>query len=98
MAGTIRITPQELRDGATYLEGRKAEVMDLLGQMNSKVQEVCGNWEGAAQNAFFESFTELYNQISQALPSTVEGIESMMNGAADGIEQADESIASSLRQ
>ena len=97
MASGIRMTPQELRDGATYLEQRKAECMDLLAQMNSKVGEVTSNWEGAAQNSFVETFQELYNQISKALPQTVEGIENMLKGAADGLEQADAQIASSIR-
>lgn len=97
MASSIRMTPQELRDGAIYLEQRKAECMDLLGQMNTKVNEITSNWEGSAQNSFVETFQELYNQISQALPQTVEGIENMLNGAADGLEQADEQIASAFR-
>ncbi|WP_455136772.1 WXG100 family type VII secretion target [Thermophilibacter sp.] len=93
MVGQIRITPQELRDGATYLEQRKGECMESLGQMKSKVDEVTGNWEGAAQNSFVQTFEELYKQISDALPQTVEGIESMLNGAAQAMEEADDSIA-----
>ena len=93
MAGQIRITPQELRDGATYLEQRKVECMETLGQMKSKVDEVTSNWEGAAQNSFVQTFEELYKQISDALPQTVEGIESMLNGAAQAMEEADDSIA-----
>lgn len=96
MAGQIRMTPQELRDGASYLEQRKAECMDLLGQMKSKVDEVAANWEGAAQNSFVQTFEELYKQISEALPQTVEGIESMLTGAAQALEDADNSIAQSL--
>ena len=96
MAGTIRMTPQELRDGATFLEQKKQDAMDILGQMQSRVVDIENNWEGAAQNSFVQTFEELYNQISQALPQTVEGIESMLNGAAQGLEDADENIASQL--
>lgn len=96
MAGQIRITPQELRDGATYLEQRKVECMETLGQMKSKVDEVTSNWEGAAQNSFVQTFDELYKQISEALPQTVEGIENMLTGAAQAIEDADTSVAQAL--
>ncbi len=96
MAGQIRITPQELRDGATYLAQRKEECMESLSNMKSKVDEVTGNWEGAAQNSFVQTFEELYKQISEALPQTVEGIESMLNGAAQAMEEADDSIAQSF--
>lgn len=92
MAGQIRITPEELRSGATYLDERKIEAMDALQSMNSKVQEVTGNWEGAAQNSFVQKFEELYKQISEALPQTVEGIESMLTGAADAMEETDTQI------
>lgn len=98
MAGaTIRMTPQELRDGATFLDGRKNEIMDLLAQMKSKVEEVESNWEGAAQNSFVQTFADLHNQISQALPTTIEGIESMLNGAAKAMEDADDQVAAALR-
>ena len=96
-AGTIRMTPQELRAGATYLDGQLQEAMGCLQSMKSKVDEVNANWEGAADTAFMQTFEELYNQISQALPQTVEGIENMLNGAAQGLEEADSQIASSLR-
>lgn len=48
---------------------------------------------GRRQNSFVQTFEELYKQISEALPQTVEGIESMLDGAAQAMEEADESIA-----
>lgn len=97
MAEVIRMTPQELRDGAAYLDQRKTEIIDLMGQIKSKVDEVASNWEGAAQSAFVQTFETLYNQINTQLPELVDGIESMMTGSADALEQADEQIASSIQ-
>lgn len=96
-APVIRMTPAELRDGATFIEGRRDEIMNELTQMNAKVQEVVGNWEGSAQVEFFNTFQTLYDQISTTLPQTTDGICSLLRGAADGLEQADESIAGSMR-
>lgn len=93
MAGQIRITPQELRDGSDYLAQRREECMEALNAIKQRVDEVTSNWEGAAQNSFVQTFEELYKQISEALPQTVEGIESMLDGAAQAMEDADESIA-----
>lgn len=98
MAGQIRITPAELRDGANTLGQQLSEAMGVLGNMKATVDGVCANWEGAAQNSFVETFEQLYKQISEALPSTVEGIQSMMNGAADGLEEADSQISAALRK
>lgn len=97
MAGQIRITPEELRSGATYLEGQKNDCMNCLSNMKGKIEEVASNWEGASQNAFVEKFNELYKSISEALPQTVEGIEEMLKSTADTLERADEEISSALR-
>lgn len=97
MAGTIKMTPQELRDGAQFLDQKKTEAIDILQQMNNKVVEVESNWEGAAQNSFMQTFNELYKQISTALPQTVEGIEQMLNGAAQTLEETDAHLASQLK-
>ena len=96
MAGTIRMTPQELRDGATFLGLRKDECMQQLSQMNSKVTEVTNNWEGAAQNSFVGTFQEMYQQISTALPETVDGIMEMLNAAAQTLEETDAQLDSQL--
>lgn len=97
MAGQIRITPEELRDGATYLGGQREQCMQCLTNIKNKVDEVAGNWEGAAQNSFVQTFEELYKQISESLPQTVEGIEQMLTGAAQAMEEADDSIASAFK-
>lgn len=97
MASQIRITPQELRDGATALGNQKEQFMEILESMNSKVQEVVGNWEGAAQNAFVAQFEELYRNIRESLPNTVEGITTMLQNSAQALEDADSQIASTLR-
>lgn len=97
MASQIRITPQELVDGATTLTNQKEQCMEILSSMKSKVDEVAANWEGAAQNAFVAQFEELYKNISEALPNTVEGIAGMLKSAAQTLEDADSQIASALK-
>lgn len=97
MANQIRMTPQELRDGSTTLKNQKEQCLEILSSMKSKVDEVTGNWEGAAQNAFVAQFEELYKNIGETLPQTVDGIASMLDRSADTIEQADAQIASALR-
>ncbi len=97
MASQIRMTPQELRDGSSTLKNQRDQCMEILASMKSKVDEVAGNWEGAAQNAFVAQFEELYKNISEALPQTVDGIATMLESSANTIEQADAQIASSLK-
>ena len=42
----IRITPEELREGASFL-GQKLEAINAeVAALKSKIDEVTGNWEG----------------------------------------------------
>ena len=85
----IRITPQELYDGATFTNERAQEITTQLTQLKSKVDEVTGNWEGAAQSSFVASFNELYNSFMKEFPPVVEGVASQMQAAGETLENAD---------
>lgn len=96
MASQIRITPEELREGATFIGQKEESIMGELQALNTKVEQVYSNWEGAAQNAFVQQFQDLYKTISTQLPQTLEGISAQLNGAADTLEEADAQIASAM--
>ena len=95
---TIRITPSELREAAAFL-GQKLEALNAeVSALKSKIDEVAGNWEGAAQSSFIETFnSDMYPMLKDTMPQVVEGIASQLNGAADAIEQADEEVAKAFR-
>lgn len=94
----IRITPEELREGASFL-GQKLEAINAeVAALKSKIDEVTGNWEGAAQSSFVETFEgDMYPILKDTLPEVIEGIIVQMNGAADAIEQTDAEIAKAFR-
>lgn len=94
----IRITPEELREGASFL-GQKLEAINAeVAALKSKIDEVTGNWEGAAQSSFVETFEgDMYPILKDTLPEVIEGIIAQMNGAADAIEQTDAEIAKAFR-
>lgn len=94
----IRITPEELRNAASFLEQRLESINGEVGQLKSKIDEVSGDWEGAAQSSFIETFeNDMYPILRDTLPQVIEGICSQLNGAADAIEQADEEVAKAFR-
>ncbi len=94
----IRITPEELRNGAKYLQERLTAISQEVASLKSKVDEVTGNWEGAAQSSFIETFEgDLYPILKDTVPQVLEGIIAQMNGAADAIEQADAEVANAFR-
>ncbi len=92
----IRITPEELRESSTFLGQKKENIGAEVQALKNKIEETTGNWEGAAQNSFVQSFENLLPMLEQQLPEVIEGIMSMLNGAADTLEQADEQISSSF--
>ena len=94
----IRITPEELREAADFLEEKLSEMNDIVSLIHSKIQDVEGNWEGAAQSTFVDSFdNDMYPILKDTLPQVIEGIAGQLDGAADALEQADEEIAKAFK-
>ncbi|WP_156625329.1 WXG100 family type VII secretion target [Clostridium tertium] len=92
----IRMTPQELYDGATFISNTAQELENQLNALKQRVDTVTNNWEGAAQSSFVISFEELYKLFKEQFPPTVEGIAQQMQGAAQAIEQTDAELAKSF--
>lgn len=98
MEGTIRITPEELRSAATYLEQKLSAIKEESEQLKSKLDEIGGNWEGAARTAFFDIFNdEMWPVFNQKLPELITGIEKQLTETARVMEETDSNIASKLR-
>ena len=94
----IRITPEELRDAADFLEQRLEAINTEVASLHDKIEEVAGNWEGAAQSSFVDTFeNDMYPILRDTLPQVVEGISGQLDGAADTIEQADQEIAKAFK-
>ncbi len=93
MAGQIRMTPEELRGAASTLKDKRELILEAVGVIESTVNSTTANWEGAAQSQFVQNFEEMLPMLKESFPQIIEGIESMMTGAADTIERADEEIA-----
>ena len=71
--------------------------MEAVGVIESTVNNTTANWEGAAQSQFVQNFDEMLPMLKESFPDIIEGIESMMKGAADTIERADEEIANAYK-
>ena len=94
----IKITPEELREGANVLDSVRETIGEQVTTAENKVNEVAGNWEGAAQSSFMESFTsDMLPMLKNDFPSVLEGLSAQLRGAADAIEQADEEVANAFR-
>ena len=98
MAGRIAMTPEELRDAATFLDNSREDINEKINSVESKVNEVADNWEGAAQSTFIDGFTnDMLPLLKSDFPSILEGIAAQLRGAADALESADEEIANAFK-
>jgi WXG100 family type VII secretion target len=98
MAGTIKITPTELREGSTFL-GQKLEAMTTeANQLKNRIDTIASNWEGAAQSSFVSGFTEkMWPVLSKDLPDLITGIQQQLTETARVLEETDSEIAGRLR-
>lgn len=94
---SIKMTPGELRESATFLGGKREEIVSAVGMIKSRVDSTAAGWEGSAQSSFVETFNEMLPMLTEKFPETIEGIEKMLTGAADALEQADEEIAKAFK-
>lgn len=94
----IRITPEELRNGADFLEQKLEAINAEVSALKGKIDEVTGNWEGAAQSSFIQTFeSDMYPILKDTLPEVITGIAAQLDGAAEAIEQADAEVAKAFK-
>lgn len=94
---SIRMTPQELRDSAAFLGGKRDEIVQAVNAIKQRVDATTAEWEGSAQSSFIATFENMLPMLTQDFPETIQGIESMLTGAADALEQADSEIAKAFK-
>jgi len=94
----IKMTPQDLRDSATFLESKNTAIATEVTALQKKINEVTADWEGASKGKFVTSFEQILPVMNKQLPEIIAGIEKQLNGAADTIEKADADIASAFSQ
>lgn len=94
---TIRITPQELRDGAVYLGDRRDSIVNEVISLARKIDQVASTWEGAAQSSFIASFNEMLPILEKQFPEVITGIASQLEAAANAIETADLEVAKAFK-
>ena len=94
----IRITPEELRGAADFLEQKLEAINSEVTALMGKIDEVTANWEGSAQSSFIDTFnSNMYPVLKDTLPQVITGIAAQLDGAANAIEQADEEVAKAFK-
>lgn len=95
MADRITITPEELRDSSTMFQNKAEEITQILADLRSEVDSLESTWDGAAQDAFFQSYEEMSTTLEQ-FPEILEGISTQLTSVADTLEDTDEQLGQAL--
>ena len=59
MANQIRITPDQMRERATQYRAEADTVNGVIGKMDSLLQQLQSEWEGAASESYAARYQEL---------------------------------------
>ncbi len=93
---SIRVTPEELSTQGGDLIGYAGELSDILGQIDAKINEIIGGWDGLAQDAYFDMYTTMKESLNQ-FPTLVESLGQATQGAAEAFSTVDSELQSGFQ-
>jgi len=96
MAGTIKLSPDELRTSAEKYANGSDGISEILGSLENEQGIIRENWEGNAFDSFDNQFSELTPKIRE-FSELLQDIRDQLRKVADIIEQTDQDIASQIR-
>ena len=97
MAERIKMTPQELNEGAAYLRNRLSNITTEVKALDDKIRHVSAGWEGSAQQAYLQRYEELLPILKETLPEVVEALAMKLDAAANAIRETDQQIAQAFK-
>ena len=92
----IMMTPENLREQAKTLRGKKAEHEQLYSQIKDHVRNIVSVWEGQSQQAFLDSFNQRNAQFRK-FAEDLEQFAQLMDTAATEMANAEQSLTQKMR-
>ena len=96
MANQIRITPDQMRERATQYRAEADTVNGVISKMDSLLQQLQGEWEGAASESYATRYQELKPGFMKA-EALIREIATALDSTARIIEETDADIANQFR-
>ncbi len=95
MANQIRITPDQMRSRAGQYRAEADNVNGVIRKMDSLLQQLQSEWEGAASESYAARYLELKPGFQKA-EELIREIATALDSTAKIVEQTDRDIASQL--
>jgi len=94
MAGQqIRMTPDTMRIRSNEVRQQGDAFEGVIKKMQSVINELQTEWEGAASQAFYDQFQRLYPHMNE-MRQLIEEVSQQLYQTANAVEQLDSEIAS----
>jgi len=97
MSNQIRITPDQMRDRAKQYRTEADTVNGVIGRMDSLLDALMSEWEGASSEAYAARYQELKPSFKKA-EELIREIATTLEAAARIIEETDGEIANQVRR
>ncbi|MDR2175044.1 MAG: WXG100 family type VII secretion target [Synergistaceae bacterium] len=91
----IKVTPESLRSQAQSLRKYNEEHRGAYGQMDALVHNLVTEWTGEAQSAFIATF-EGNRSSFEKFAVNIDSFASMLDEAANRMEQADQELKAKM--
>lgn len=96
MANQIRITPDQMRERAGQYRVEADTVSGVIAKMDSLLQQLQSEWEGAASESYAARYQELKPGFVKA-ENLIREIASALDSTAKIVEETDSTIANQFR-
>ena len=96
MAGQTRMTPEDMRSRAGDVDGQRNAFGDVVSRMDSILNQLEAEWDGAASQKFRQQFEDLRRTSFQNMTQLLEDLGTQLRQTAQAVENLDREIASRI--
>ena len=95
MAGSIAVTPEQLKSQAKVYSQASSQIQDAIRKVNNMNGQIAQEWKGQAFQAYLEQYNQLEGNVKQ-MEQLLEDINSQLNKYAETVAERDRQDASSF--
>lgn len=93
---SIRVTPETLSAQGNDLVSYAGDLNEILGQIESKINEIIDGWDGLAQDAYYDMYATMKESLDK-FPELVDALGQATTGAAEAFSSVDEQLQSGFK-
>lgn len=95
-SGQIRMTPDQMNSRAADYRNEAANVEDVISRMDTLVDNLMDEWEGAASEAYYNRYHGDLRSSFVASVELINDIADALDAAAKVVRETDEAISQQL--